>query len=338
VTPSYATPRGTERYAARFPEKLSAGFYRPAAGLQVSSLGLGTYLGELDEATDRSYVEAVAAAALGGINLLDTAINYRNQRSERCIGAALGRLLRAGEVQRDEIVVCTKAGFLTPGAVPQFLEPGDVVGQMHSMAPDFLSDQIDRSRSNLELDTLDVFYLHNPETQLEFVSRDVFEIRVRRAFARLEELRAAGKIRFFGTATWDGYRNARLLSVERLAAIAREQGGEDHGFRFIQLPLNIGMLEALQLGVLGQAAEAGISVIASASLLQTRVLGCIPEQVAAALPGLSTDAQRAIQFTRSAPGITAALAGMSRVAHVSENLAVSTTPPANWLAQLRAGR
>ena len=78
-------------------------------------------------------------------------------------------------MQRDEIVVSTKAGFLTPGAVPEFLKPEDVVGGMHSMAPDFLADQIDRSRANLGVDTIDVFYLHNPETQLGF--RDARGIR-----------------------------------------------------------------------------------------------------------------------------------------------------------------
>jgi aryl-alcohol dehydrogenase-like predicted oxidoreductase len=87
-----------------------AGFYRSVLGLNVSSLGIGTYMGGVDDAADRAYTDALLAAGESGINFFDAAINYRNQRSERCIGAALKRL------QRDETVICTKAGFLTPGA------------------------------------------------------------------------------------------------------------------------------------------------------------------------------------------------------------------------------
>ena len=169
----YATIDGTTRYIERFPQYRDAAFYRTVCGLQVSSLGIGTYLGVDDDAADRSYTAALIAAGEGGINLFDSAINYRNQRSERAIGAALRQL------QRDEIVVCTKAGFLTPGAVPGFLKPEQVVGGMHSMDPDFLADQIDRSRANLGVDTVDVFYLHNPETQLGFLNREEFDERIR---------------------------------------------------------------------------------------------------------------------------------------------------------------
>ena len=325
----HATAAGTTRYASRFPDLRAAGFYRGASGLCVSSLGLGTYLGQPDDATDQAYAEAVIAAARGGINFFDTAINYRHQRSERAMGSALARLFQEGAVARDEVVVCTKAGFLTPGAVPEWLKPHDVVGRMHSMAADFLADQVDRSRANLDLETLDVFYLHNPETQLDFVSREEFEGRIRAAFTRLERLVADGKLRFYGTATWSGYREAGKLDLHRLADIAREEGGDSHHFRFIQLPFNLGMVEAFAPSpVLDTAASAGIAVVASASLLQARLVRDLPEAVAERLPGLATDAQRAIQFTRSTPGISVALAGMSRAAHVRENLGVGLVPPA----------
>src|SRR5712692_4183706 len=207
-----ATPSGTTRYKSRF----TSHFYRKAAGLNVSSLGLGTYLGGLDDRVDDAYAGAVASAVCGGINFLDSAINYRNQRSERSIGAALSRLFASGEFQRDEIVVCTKAGFLTPGAVnPATLRDGDVIGGMHSMSPDFLADQIDRSRANLGLETLDVFYLHNPETQLGHIPREAFDDRVRAAFARLEQKVSEGKIGWYGAATWDGFRKPGVLSLPR---------------------------------------------------------------------------------------------------------------------------
>jgi aryl-alcohol dehydrogenase-like predicted oxidoreductase len=316
-----ATPEATARYAARHP---AAGFYRDVHGLQVSSLGIGTYLGNDDDASDHEYTEALVTAGAGGINFFDTAINYRRQRSERCIGAALKRLFR------EEIVLCTKAGFLTPGAVPDSLTPDDVVGGMHSLAPHFLADQIERSRGNLGVDTIDVFYLHNPETQLGFRNRQQFEMRLRIAFSRLEHLVDEGKIRWYGAATWDGFRKQSGLSLDRLVEIATEEGGGQHHFRFVQLPFNLGMVEAYvgkPESVLDAAARLGIAVVASATLMQTQVLSHIPDALRELLPGLSTDAQRAIQFTRSTPGISVALVGMGRREHVRENLAIANTPP-----------
>ena len=331
MTEGFATPEGTARLAARFPTFRECGFYRKIDLLEVSSLGLGTYLGDADDRTDASYREAAITAVRGGINFLDAAINYRHQRSERSIGAALAELFRPGKASRDEVVVATKAGFLTPGAVPAFLKDGDVVGNMHSMNPDFLADQIERSRANLELGTIDIFYLHNPETQLGFISRQEFDNRIRLAFLKLEQMVADGKIRYYGTATWDGYRKpagARdALDLARLLEIAAEAGGNSHRFRFIQLPFNLAMPEAFTNGVLELAEESGITVVASATLLQARLSRDLPQALAEKLPGLSTDAQRAIQFTRSTPGIVTALVGMSNAAHVAENLAVAAVSP-----------
>jgi aryl-alcohol dehydrogenase-like predicted oxidoreductase len=334
MTAGRATPSGTAQYRIPFP----AEFYRDAAGLTVSTLGLGTYLGELDERTDKAYTSAVEIAVRGGINFLDSAINYRNQRSEHSIGAALSRLFASGEARRDGIVVCTKAGFLTPGAVPASLRKEDVTRGMHSMAPDFLADQIDRSRANLGLETIDVFYLHNPETQLAYISREDFDARIGAAFARLEKIVADGKIGFYGAATWEGFRQPTGgLGLLRLVEIAREVGGPEHHFRFIQLPFNLAMTEAIlqqpealdgrTVSVLDAAAHAGVTVIASATLLQAKLSRGLPKELAQKIPGFDTDAQRAIQFTRSTPGITVALVGMSKAEHVRENLAVSQVQP-----------
>jgi aryl-alcohol dehydrogenase-like predicted oxidoreductase len=320
----FATSEGTTRYTDRFPEYRNAAFYRSVMGLEIASLGIGTYLGGLDDGADVAYTDALVAAGEGGINLFDCAINYRQQHSERCIGAALQRL------QRDEIVVCTKAGFLTPGAVPGFLKPEQMVGGMHSMDPDFLADQIERSRANLSVDTIDVFYLHNPETQLGFLKREEFDSRLARAFARLEMLVEQGKIRWYGAATWDGFRQKGALRLPRMVELATQAGGPTHHFRFIQLPFNLEMVEAFvekPVSVLDTALRLGVAAVASATLSQTRVLQQVPERLVNQLPGLATNAQRAIQFTRSTPGIAAALVGMSRREHVIENLGVAPVAP-----------
>lgn len=327
-----ATREGTAGYAGRF--RGHRQFYREVQGLTVSSLGIGTYLGAMDEATNRSYEEALDVAVSNGINFIDTSLNYRHQLSERAIGTALERMLRRRTVEREAVVVCTKAGYVVPGAVGKgALEPGDLVGGSHAMSPTFVRDQLDRSRRNLKLDTVDVLYLHNPETQLAHLGEDEVYERFASAFETLEELASEGRIQYYGVATWQGLREADGLSLRRLEETARAIAGELHRFRFIQLPLNLAMTEALRLrdaegkSVLDLAVEFDISVVASASMLQSRLTQDLPEALRERMPGLSTDAQRAIQFTRSSPGVDVALAGMSRAEHVDENLGVAAVEP-----------
>jgi len=194
---------------------------------------------------------------------------------------------------------------------------------------------------NLGVDCVDVYYLHNPETQLAEVPRPDFLERVRDAFGYLESAATAGKIQFYGMATWNGFRQeARARDSMQLAEIeqlARDIAGTNHRFRFVQLPFNLGMTEALTLGnqsiaghnktVMEAASELGITLIASASLLQGQVARNLPPFVAEAL-GLESDAERALQFVRSSPGITTALVGMSRAEHVQANTRLVGVPPA----------
>jgi len=311
----------TADYAARFPKHAANGFFRRAEEFTMSSLGLGTYLGGMDEAADGNYVDAISAAMAGGINFIDTSLNYRHQRSERNIGTALSGFAR------EEFVICTKAGYLVPGAVPV----GDLetVRNQHSMAPPFLKDQLARSLENLRVDAVDIFYLHNPETQLDALAEDEFYNRVARAFAQCEEMAEAGQLRYYGAATWSGFRQKTGgLSLEKMLDAARRVGGERHRFRFVQLPLNLGMCEALTNGIVFDAARLGVHVVASASLMQARLASNLPEEIGRRLPGPETDAERAIQFARSAPGVVVALAGMGRREHVEANLAVANYPPA----------
>jgi aryl-alcohol dehydrogenase-like predicted oxidoreductase len=350
-----ATLEGTKRYANRFAGRAADGHFREAHGLVMSSLGMGTYLGQPDPKVDASYTAAVVAAALSGINFFDAAINYRFQRSERSIGAAIKQLASKG-FSRDELVVSTKGGFLSPdGSMPaepteyffhEYLQPGvfapkDIVAGSHCMTPRFLENQLARSLSNLELDCIDVYYLHNPETQLTEVSRPDFLERVRDAFIYLESAADAGKIQFYGMATWNGFRQeakARdAMQLPEFAQIATDIAGEKHRFRFLQLPFNLGMTEALTLGnqstggrdstVMEAASDLGMTLVASASLLQGQLAHNLPPFVAQAL-GLENDAERALQFVRSSPGITTALVGMSRVEHVHANAKLVGIAPA----------
>lgn len=350
----FATLEGTRRYAERFPEFSTAGHFRERQGLKISSVGIGTYLGEADATTDREYRDAVTAAVWGGINFVDTAINYRMQRSERSVGAALRNLFTAG-FARDGIIVCTKAGFLTPnGEMPadpneyfyrEFISRGifaaeDIVAGCHCMAPRYIEDQIERSRRNLGLSCIDIFYLHNPETQLTEISREALNQRLAAAFEALESAVKSGKIRAYGLATWNGFRgDARAqdyLSLEAVCGLARQAAGSESHFRFVQLPFNIAMPEALirpnqtvggkTVSMIQASRELGVTLIASASLLQTHLVGKVSAAIHSAI-GLRNDLECALQFVRSAPGISTALVGMKRVDHVKANLKLAAIPP-----------
>src|ERR1051325_2357553 len=109
----HASTEGTERFAERMGGG-RPGFYRLEQGLHISSIGIGTCGGKPGPATDAAYLSALGTAFRGGINLVDTAIIYRDQQSERLVGAAIGELIEQGHGQRDELVVCTKGGYLSP--------------------------------------------------------------------------------------------------------------------------------------------------------------------------------------------------------------------------------
>jgi predicted aldo/keto reductase-like oxidoreductase len=110
-----------------------------------------------------------------------------------------------------------------------------------------------------------------------------------------------------------------------------EIAGDAHHFRVVQLPINLAMPEAVRLPtqrmpggnvlpVLDAARDLGLSVAASATLMQSQLASNLPAPVRDLFPSLETDAQRAIAFVRSLPGVTTALVGMKQVGHLKENL------------------
>jgi len=354
----FATLEGTARYRDRFNQQAAENHFRNEQKAWLSSVGIGTYLGNADDATDAKYSAAIMRAVELGANVIDTAANYRFQRSERSIGKALDSLTNELEFGREEIVICTKGGYLPfDGAPPRdvrsyieetFVRPGiapleDFVGGSHCMTPGYLQNQLEQSLRNMNIACVDVYYVHNPESQIGVVTEKEFDSRLRAAFDALEENIRQGKIKAYGVATWNGFRvppaSRGYHSLPRMVELAREVGGESHGFRFIQLPFNIAMPEALvlrnqtitpgeEVSVLEAAAALGVTVMSSASLFQGRVAQGLPESIREPLGSLATDAQTAIQFVRSTPGITTALVGMSNREHVEENLQLVRIAPA----------
>ena len=350
--PTRATAAGTRRVTDR-DVATRVDFRRPfPRRLTVSALGAGTYLGDCTDGEDEAYARTLRAAIASGVNLIDTASNYRCQRSERVVGRTLDALFGAGEARRDELIVCTKGGYLAFDSVPPptreayeawrevtLFAPGivtqdELVRGGHSIAPSFLAHQLAQSRANLRLHTVDVYYLHNPEEQLLGVDREQFRERLRAAFSFLEEAAEREEIVSYGCATWLGLRvgpeHRQHLTLAELVAVAREIAGTSHHFRTIQLPVSLAMPEAARaqtqplgrkLVTLLEAAEAlGVGVVASAPLMQGRLASGLPDEVRELFPECATDAQRALRFATSLPGVASALAGMRHGAHLQENL------------------
>jgi len=350
-----ATREATWEYRDRFSTGFARTYFRSFADCVVSSIGLGTYLGDPTDDVDEAYHEAAVTALESGVNVLDTAINYRHQRSERVVGAALDE----ADVDREAVLVATKGGFVgfdgdrpaDPGRYVReefvdtgLVDPDDLALGQHCIAPAFIDDQLDRSLSNLGLDTIDLYYVHNPETQLETRSRDGVYDTLEATFTRLEERAAAGDIRHYGVATWDAFRvpasHEKYLAlpevVERARAASDAAGTNGTHLRAIQLPFNVFMADAFTgefhespegiKSALWFANDAGLDVFTSASIMQGRLAREMPDRVEAKLDG-ETRAQRAINFARSGPGVTCSLVGASSRDHVEENVEAGTYEP-----------
>ena len=362
MLPGRATSDGTRRFAER--SRSAEGHFRGVDEVLVSSIGLGTYLGEEDSSTDSGYEAAIVEALGLSVNVFDSAINYRGQKSERAVGRAIARAVEDGRVARNEVFVSTKGGYLPhDGDDPReprryiletFVETGlapksEIAQGGNCIAPGYLRDQIERSRANLGLETIDLYYLHNIEAHRTGAHREVFRGRLASAVEALEAAAREGKIARWGLATWDGLRappeHPEHLSIQEILEVARLVAGQAHHFAAVQLPFNLAMAQAIgypsqetgegRLPALRAARALGVAAFGSASLLQGRLAQELPEEIVDAFPEASSSAQRALQFSRSAPGMTTSLVGVSGPAHARDDFALSRVPPADPAAVMR---
>ncbi len=356
LIPGRATPEGTKRFAERFPA-LPGHFRRPDR-LWLSSLGLGTKPGAPGGVDDLCYRSVTPRALELGVNVFDTSISYRQQTSERALGRALARSFREKLAQRDEVFVISKCGYLAPDAesvmdgrrylVRTYLDTEivsleDVVNGVHVLSPRFIADQIERSRANLGLDTIDLYLLEDPELQLAAHGPTGFRESLLGWFETLEEAVARGAIASYGLSTWHGllvpYGERGHVSMFELLEAAMQVGGAEHHLRGVALPYSPAFGEARglasQFGPEARAAnvfetlrDTGTAVFTAAPLVHGRAARGLPLFFRQAFPGLATDAQRCLQFARSTDGVTTALVAMRSLEHVDENLALASHEPA----------
>ena len=343
----FATSEGTKNFTAKhdsIPEKN----FNTFQDLNLSNVGIGTYLGNPDSDTDNMVKNAVKKSVLARMNVIDTAINYRAQKAERSVGQAISELINENKISRDEIFISTKNGYVTnDGDIqedlmqyvmrelgkPGIVKEGDISSGYHCMTVPYLEDQLNRSLKNLQLECVDLIYLHNAVEGNPEMTKDTFLQKLKDVFEFYEQKRKDGKIRFYGMATWECFRVAEdhkmFLSLEKVIEIAKSVGGDDHGFRFIQLPYNLHLdqafmqknqiVEGKSLSILDSAKQLNVGVFTSVPLMQGRLLDWAKDK-----PALSevSPSVGLLQFIRSTPGVLAPLVGQKSDAHVTENLEV----------------
>ncbi|MBI2000533.1 MAG: DUF255 domain-containing protein, partial [candidate division NC10 bacterium] len=297
--PGRATPEGTAARARHFRETGALHGYGPlgSTGLTVSRLGFGCY--RVDDETPE-HREALIAALQAGCTLIDTSTNYTDGGSERLVGSVLAELTGDGRVPRDAVVVVSKIGYVQGEnlALAQEREAAgkpfpEVVKYMdgcwHCLHPEFLRDQLTRSLDRLQLETLDVCLLHNPEYFLSDAKqrpasggletiREEFSRRLREAFAFFETQVAAGRIGWYGVSSNTAVvppDDPEATSLSRMLEAARTAGGPGHHFRVLEVPMNLFEAGAILLpntgpdgtrAVLELAAEAGIGLLVNRPL------------------------------------------------------------------------
>ncbi|MDQ5868540.1 MAG: aldo/keto reductase [Thermoproteota archaeon] len=356
----YATSEGTKKYVdnAINNNEILRSHFRSFEGLLLSSIGMGTYLGEPtphdDDLVENAVYESVKS---GSINVIDTAINYRLMKSEKSIGRAIDRLVNDNIISRNQVFICTKNGYITNDGdyssigmmeyiqkmfiSPGLIDPSDISSGYHVLNPNYIARCIDKSLVNMRLNTIDLVYIHNAyEGWYADIGKTEFYESIAKVFQTYERYRSNNKIRYYGMATWTCFRvpqdSKEYLSLEDMIRIAEDIGGMNHGFRFIQLPYNLAYNEALFLKNQNVGSEKGLTILeacnrlnvgafTSVPLFQTRLLNAkIPEY-----SGITDQVLKLIQIIRSTPNVTAPLLGHKNPAHVNQNIRIAKIPPLN---------
>jgi aryl-alcohol dehydrogenase-like predicted oxidoreductase len=356
---NFATVEGTFSYIKKFP-KYSKDFYNFNGDFFISSLGLGSFrkepYREENYLKQVNFYESTKTALKNGINFIDTASVYRYQESEKEIGRALKDMMEKGEILRENFIVSSKAGFIPlefpfPENPYEWIDEKiiktnlaakeEIVTDQHCMNPKFLKWSLNNSLKNLNIECIDIFFLHNPEAQLGYVERKTVIERIKKAFEFFEEMVEKNKIKYYGIASWNAFlyeeTHPEYLSLKEMVDIAKSIT-EKHHFKYIQTPFNLAkphmlnyvnqVFEDGKYYTLYQCAkEYGINIINSSPLLQMNLFkGKFNKDVKELTNTFDfSDIITALQFARS-NGALSTVFGSINPEHVKENLLLSYIP------------
>jgi aryl-alcohol dehydrogenase-like predicted oxidoreductase len=300
-------------------------------GLTMSSIGIGTYRGSSSTGFDRRARAAIISAVANGCNVIDTARNYRDGRSEIVVGNAVRALAAAGIAKRDELIVCSKAGYVyEQNARIRRFSASTVDGNV--LNPDFLSSEIARSLEHTGLQAIDIYFLHNPEVHLAKLGSRKFYRTLASCFEILERYVTDKRIGTYGLACWLAFDGEARTSIDlsRVMRAARFAAGNRRAnFGAIETPLNWRyrnpVVAPTNRPLLKVCQEKKLILLGSSPLLGGH-FARLPSELGDAIGGKLSDAQRSIQFARSLKGVSATLVGMNGAHHVEENLRLRRIP------------
>lgn len=356
--PGLATAQATAAYAHGFGRGSGAGHFSefPGTKMLLSSLGIGTFGGAADDATDAVLAAIVARGLVAGINVIDTAAHYRYGRSARAVGAGLRAAVAQG-VAREQVFLVGKGGFLgfpqgrpddfdawfDREVVARGLGSRDDLAGIHLLTPQHIAAQFEQQCEALGVAALDAFLVDQPEVHIAAVGKERLNRKLLPVFEWLEGRVREGRLGCYGIATFDGLRvetDAPVFqSLASMLGLAEKAAGSAaHHFRIVSLPFNEAMTEGFTrfsqttgegsvVSTLQAAHQLGIYVLGSHTLAKGRLAGQCSDAVRAALLALGSDARRALQFARSTPGIGTALVGLSQAEHLDDLLVVAQLPP-----------
>lgn len=355
------TAAASRHYSLTYGARLDPGHYSDfRGGLKLSAIGVGTFPGVATDAVDEQVAAIVHDALVSGINVIDTAAHYRYGRSIAAVGAGLRRAWAAG-VARDAVWIMSKGGFVQfdggPPTDPDAFVRDTIIGHGlarpadcvpgHVLSPLYLRAQLEASRTALGIATLDAFLVDQPEVQMAAYGKERVLQRLGAVFEALEQAVVDGVLRFYGVSSFHAFRvptdDPLFLSLPALVALAEKAAtavtgeGRGHHFALITLPFNAVMVEGFSRfnQVTGPESEAstfqaalqlGLYTVASHGLFKGHLARHTVDILTQAMPVLANDAQRALQFNRSTPGLGTTLVGLSTAAHLDDMLAVARVP------------
>ncbi|MFB6078328.1 MAG: aldo/keto reductase [Halarchaeum sp.] len=295
-----------------------------STGLGVTPVGLGTWEigGEWGDVSEAEARDAVHAALDEGITFLDTADVYGDGRSERFIADVLA--------ERDEDpVVATKAGRRLDPHTPEGYDEAN------------LRRFAERSRENLDVDSLDLLQLHCPPTDVYYRPE---------TFAALDELVDDGLVDHYGVSVerveealkaveYDGVESVQIIFNpfrQRPAETFFERAkAEDVGI-IVRVPLASGLLTGAvdaetefpendhrNFNVEGDAFDVGETFAGVPQDIGAHAA----DELAAYAPADVSLAQFALRWILDHDAVTTVIPGSSSPEHIAANAAAADLAP-----------
>lgn len=356
----YATAEGTQAYAQGHGERTGEGHFSDFldTGIQLSSIGLGTFSGIVSEQVDSQMASVIAAGLQRGLNVIDTATHYRYGHSLMAVKKGIRLAMEQG-VAREAMFLVSKGGFLSfpDGGLPADFEQwfrceiekkslgsrAELSQDIHLISPAYIRHQLTQSRLLMGVAVLDVFLVDQPEIHIPDMGKEQLNRKLFEVFVELEKAVQEGELRHYGISTFDGFRvetdNLLFQSLTSLLGLAEKAAQavwgqqQSHHFAVVQMPYNIVMSEGFTrfnqatgqgniASTLQAAYQLGVYVMTSHSLMKGRLCVQPAEGFPKALLGLPLASQKSIQFNRSTPGVGTTLVGISQPQHLEELYAV----------------